>query len=486
MSICIPFEELKSDGETKKLKKFLTLKSSTKEERLGRGGYRGRGRGGRGRDGRGYQEKVITVNMYYVRNGLLHIPFRFARAYFSQPSRVEKYGKYLKKKKYPELFPEGSKKDKFKGALRDYQAEAFEEARAQLKKERTTTLALYPGFGKTFLGSLFSWKYNLYTLVLVHRKNIAKAWITTFKAYLPDLGEDGLVMVDDKIGKPRKKGRGKKAKILPPLSETGKVFICMDARSEHIPDEVKEKIGLLIIDEAHLFCSPSKVTALLSITPKYVIAETATPEKSNGLETVIQSICGEHYIRRVSKKPFKMYIIQTDLDFPNTGNNPWLDLIDKQMNSEERNKIIVDIVERHPQFKTMIIANRVEHCKKLMEKIKEECSGLYGSIDKYKTQRVLVGTGGKMGVGFDEANACDDYDGEPSELLLLTHSYAQWSTWEQHRGRGMRSKYPKIVMFVDKNNITKNHIREAKKWAAECNGVVINVPLKDIWDFKIE
>jgi len=466
MSFRIPLDELKKHQETTKLKKLLTLMSSPKKKFSRAGGK--------------FQtyEKKTVVNMYMVENGILYIPYTFAKVYFSDNKF---FSSYLKVDEKPQLFPEG-KKGKFKGNLREYQVDVYTEAKEILKIHKTITLALYPSFGKTFLGSIFSWFLNSYTVILVHREVIAQAWEKTYKSFLL-LEEGSVIMVDDKMNKP-----DKKSGICP--VEKGKIFICMYSRWKKIPVYVREKIKLLIVDEAHTFCTPDKVESLLFLNPKYVIAMTATRERvDDGLEIVIETICGKQSIERFSEKKFKFYIVDTDLDFKIEGHaNKFGELVEKQSKSLERNSMILSLVKKHTHFKTMIIGKRKEHCnflKDCLEREKIECETLFGTKKKCRTKNILIGTDSKMGTGFDESNACIDYDDVPSELLFMLHSYAKWSTFEQVIGRGKRSKNPKVVMFLDKNRTTKNHFREIRKWVKESNGEIIDVKKEDIEKISI-
>ena len=140
MSIRIPFELLKEDGETKILKKALTI---TEENRNDKKFSKGPKRYG--------NASPKTVQMYQLdeKKKWIYLPFKFTRSYFSQK---ERYSKYLKRREYPKLFlpEEGGKKGMFKGELRSYQVPVFKEASEMIKRERTATLALYPSFGKTF------------------------------------------------------------------------------------------------------------------------------------------------------------------------------------------------------------------------------------------------------------------------------------------------------------------------------------------------
>lgn len=408
-------------------------------------------------------ESTGLVKMYYTHNKQVHLPYRFACAY--------KQTIFNQDLKYPKIF--AKREGNFSGKLLDRQTEPFKQAIEYLKEYQTVTIALYPGFGKTFIGTMLSWYLNRKTCVLVHRENVGKQWVKTFRNYF-NLPEEEVVFVDNKE-----------------ISDNFKVLVCMDGRVDKIKKEHKREIGTLIIDEAHCFCAPSKVKPMLSFSPKYTIAETATPVKENGMHKMIQSICGTHYIRKISNKPYKFYLIQTNLEFATEGeHNPFGQLVTKQCTSLERNQLILDILLQNQKYKTIIATSRTEHCKTLKSMIEEkgmESSELYGNKKNYKTKNILIGTGSKMGVGFDEANFCDDFDGRASDLLIICYTFASWAPFEQVRGRGMRAETPTVIMLNDQHNITKKHFRQIKKWVRETNGEVIEMNLKKFEEinFKI-
>jgi len=350
-----------------------------------------------------YTPSEDPIKMYYTTSGVTRLPYFFSCAFFKK--------KFHTNKDYQNIYekPNG----KFTGKLLDRQKEPFKEAIQYLKKHNTVTIALYPGFGKTFMGVMLSWYLNKLTCVLVHRDNVGKQWVKSFKSYFSELKDEEIWFVDNKV------------------KEKSKILVCMDGRTDKIPQEMKDRIGTLIIDEAHCFCSPSKVKPLLSFSPKYIIAETATPKKDNGMEKVIQSICGTHYIQKISNKPYHFFIIQTNLKYEMEGSkNPFQELTTHQTTSKERNEIILNILKSNQQYKTIVAGNRKEHCKLLHSSLEEmglESSELYGTIKNYKTRNILLGTGSKMGVGFDEANFCDDYDGRPSDILIMLYTFASWA-----------------------------------------------------------
>ena len=403
-----------------------------------------------------------AVKMFYCKDKKLRLPYRFACCYFNKF--------FNQKTDFPRIYP--NKDGMFSGKLLPRQEEPFAEAIEYLREYRTVTIALYPGFGKTFMGAMMAWKLNYKTCVLVHRDNIGKQWIKTFKKYFK-IDPSLICYVDDKC------------------NPDAKIFVCMSQRSDKIPAEIRKQIGVLIIDEAHCFCSPGAVEPLLAFEPKYIIAETATPEKENGMFKVIQSICGYHFIQRISTKPYFFFVIQTNIAIPvdSSSKNIFGELLNEQCASERRNELIVNILEANKHYKTIIATPRTEHCKLLKEEAGKrdlETSELYGTKKNYVPKNILIGTCSKMGVGFDEANFCDEFDGRPSDLLIMCQTFASWGPFEQVRGRGMRAEKPNVIMFGDQHNITKRHLRQIKKWAKESNGTVVELNIDDLESFNIE
>lgn len=407
------------------------------------------------------------VKMYYCKDKKLYLPYRFACCYF------DKF--FNQDIKFPRIFKaeDGGKEGKFSGKLLDRQVEPFAEVMQQLKEYRTATIALYPGFGKTFMGAMLAWKLNYKTCVLVHRDNVGKQWVKTFRNYF-DLPDKDICYVDDKLNK------------------EAKIFVCMARRTDKIPPEIRSQIGVLIIDEAHCFCSPGAVKPMLAFSPRYTIAETATPQKENGMFKVIQSMCGEHFIQKISTKPYFFFLIQTNLAIPvdaASSNNIFNDVLVEQCTSEKRNTLIGDILEHNQHYKTIIATPRTEHCEILKKEAEDrglETSELYGTKKSYIPKNILIGTCSKMGVGFDEANFCDDFDGRPSDLLIMCQTFKSWAPFEQVRGRGMRAEKPNVIMFNDQHSITKRHFTQIRKWVKETNGIVVEMNVDDIESFNIE
>ena len=133
------------------------------------------------------------VRMYYSNNGIIYLPFRFSCSFFNKNFNINT--------DFETIYE--NKKDKFSGKLLPRQIEPFQEAIRYLQTYRTVTIALYPGFGKTFLGAMLTWCLNLKTCVLVHRENVGKQWMTTYKRYF-DLDDKYIWFVGDKLNREAK------------------------------------------------------------------------------------------------------------------------------------------------------------------------------------------------------------------------------------------------------------------------------------------
>jgi superfamily II DNA or RNA helicase len=61
-------------------------------------------------------------------------------------------------------------------------------------------------------------------------------------------------------------------------------------QSKNIPTNIKNQIGFLVLDEAHWLCTQNNINYILEYHPKYIMALTATPNREDGLFTVINRI----------------------------------------------------------------------------------------------------------------------------------------------------------------------------------------------------
>lgn len=345
----------------------------------------------------------------------------------------------------------------FTGKLRETQISVYDQALEQLHNIGTSTLALPPGWGKTILGAKLMIAMGLMGLVLVTRETLTMQWKKTF--------EDNTTARVWIVGEKK-----------PP--SVCDVIICMDGRWEYMPPEFRRQIGFMIIDEAHCFCTPTRVGCLLAFHPKYILIESGSLERDDEMHTMMYALAGSHGVYRESKNPFKVMKILTHTK-PETrirfGQTDYAFLMKNTLFDVRRNQIILDLVMMNTKFKILILTASVDHAILLNDEIlkrgvRSDC--LCGTKKGYQDATVLVGTISKIGTGFDPANFCPTYDGRPFDLLILASSIQKYSMLTQNVGRVFRCPNPVVMHLVDDNPTFKNHWYKARKWYQSRNGEI--------------
>uniref|UniRef100_A0A6C0AF54 Helicase/UvrB N-terminal domain-containing protein n=1 Tax=viral metagenome TaxID=1070528 RepID=A0A6C0AF54_9ZZZZ len=430
-----------------------------------------------------YQTKApVGISMFLPNpeDRTIRIPYTFAcnlRPEFIQLNKKKDYLKIIND-------------ENFQVELLDKQIPFFNKARKQLSLHNTTSLCLPPGFGKTILGQALAFIKGLMSLTLVTRKKIGYAHVTTIQKCLPDLA-DKIWFVGKKGFRPPGKNYFNEIQTLPgekKYEEDSYIpyfIICTSGSTHKIPKKVLEKVGTLIVDEAHLFCAPEKVECLLCTQPKFIILETATLQRGDKLERMVQLIAGEHRVYKRSDTQYIVYRLETNVcvqEEKGPRGVSYGKLCASLGEDEYRNGIFVNIIKSNPHRKFMILSLSVNHVKnlqKIFSKNEIESDILCGNKDNYSDSHVLIGTMSKMGVGFDEENACEDFKGVKSNVLFLAHSMAQWQLFEQYVGRVKRtSEIPIVIWMHDRNKMGRNHFKNLEDWIKLTNGEIIEIQYK--------
>lgn len=397
-----------------------------------------------------YEQESDPIVFYRKHGDVVHLPYLFAASLFQITPNVNL--SYMETNLA------------FTGTLRPAQVPVEQEAWGQLEKYGTSTLGLHPGFGKTILGASLGSRAKLLLCVLVHREILTIQWKKTF--------EDNTNAQVWIVGEPN-----------PP--PTCNVIICMDSRWDQIAPEVRDAVGFLIIDEAHTFCTRGRVDCMLSFHPKYILLESASLERDDGLHTMMYALAGTHGVYRESHKPFNIMKINTNFKpirkKNKMGGTDWTALVRDTAFDERRNQIIINLIMSNLQFKVLVMTQLREHTMLLYNVLKRagvSCDYLCGTKKGYVDPNVLIVTSEKAGTGFDPATACPTHSGRHFDLLIMARSMKKYSMLVQNFGRVFRADFPTIMYLVDNDNIFKSHWYKVRKWCLTRGGILTehNIP----------
>ncbi len=355
----------------------------------------------------------------------------------------------------------------FTGKLKDEQKGPALKSLTQLSTTRTSILGLYPGFGKTVIGAYLSCEKKLLTCVLIQRLTLTKQWQHTYNTFT-----NASVWI---VGE-----------ALPPFVD---VIICMDTRVASIPEDMRRAVGFLIIDEAHMFCTPTSVDCLLAFTPTFVLAETATLERDDDMHEIILTICGREVVFTPMDKPITLYKVLTGVAVTRkrtyAGDLDWHALMGDTLAHPKHNEPIYEIVSQRPNSCILILTLRVEHAEMLHEglKLRGESTDVFtGKKKNYKPCRVLVGTISKVGTGFDASTFCPG--AAPFDVVVIASSIKKATQMEQAIGRGFRVVHPEIFHLVDADPLfAVSHWRISERWYKSRN-VSMGVIDRSAWSLQ--
>jgi superfamily II DNA or RNA helicase len=392
-------------------------------------------------------EKVLGAPFpgFLVHASQTHVALPKAAATSCVPSRA--HATLTLAVNHPEL--------QFTGTLQESpdrdQHTAMAEAQDHLHTHGTTLLALRTGFGKTVCaGYLATSVCRQRTLVLVCREALLKQWVA-------ELTSTTNAVVS--LSKPK---------------ESTQILVCTPGTLGHVPTPWLQGIGTLILDEAVDFCTPGRLPPVLSITPNYIIACTATPTRPDGLHCILEDIIGSHRVVRSNTTSFNVTRLLTGYHPTTIQNEQGVDWTALQYDlffSHERNYCLIrtlsDAVEAgHKVLVLTAYTGHVDLLMLLLEDAQIEASRFDGQRKSYTNARVLIGNTKKVGIGFDEKSHCEDFDGERIDLLVLACSTKQFEVLQQYVGRVVgRAEMPSVVHLVDEDNRIKgSHWRVAKSW----------------------
>jgi superfamily II DNA or RNA helicase len=399
--------------------------------------------------------KVDPIKSFFSDSETIQLPFFFAHTFASR----------FKLKLTPKVPMMKDDSYSFTGTLRLYQIPLVKKARMYLDKHRSCILAPHPGAGKTIMGAYLAQKYRMKTIIVVHRDTLVDQWIVTFNNVT-----DALIFV---VG-------DKKRSQVKDISDAN-VVICMNMRIRNIPPEVITNLQIVIVDESHSYCSKERIQHLLLLKPRYLILETATPDKLDGTDSILRLLSGHSYIRKKFYADFEVNIVNTNIgplcEQNICGDLNWTSFIQSLYYFEERNKILLEIINKHPnpEDKFIIFTTECDHVtiiKDILIKNGHKVTTLAEKDKTHDNSKILIGSVSKMGTGYDEATFNKKFDGTPRRIMILLTGFKSPGILEQVIGRVLRADNPIIYYIKDKHSICDKHCKVFKDWCTESGGTV--------------
>ena len=344
---------------------------------------------------------------------------------------------------------------RFEGVLREEQLEVKKEAIDILSKQGSIILSMYTGFGKTIESINIACSIKLKTIIIVNKIVLLKQWEESILKFCPT---------------------SKVLKLTPQtkFNPDYDFYIINATNVSKFGYKTFKDIGLVLVDEAHLILAEGLSKSLLCLLPRYLIGLSATPYRQDGLDGLFEFFFGEYKIVRNLFRKHIVYKVETDLEIlmelsENTGKVNWGAVLKKQSENEERNELIIKIIQKFNERNILVLCKRVEQSTYIFKRLKElgeSVTSLIGSQQDFdKEARVLVATNSKAGTGFDH---------QKLDALLLACDLDSY--YIQALGRIFRTKdtIPVVFDLVDDNPILIRHYKNRKEVYTECGGKIIN------------
>jgi superfamily II DNA or RNA helicase len=324
--------------------------------------------------------------------------------------------------------------------LREYQLLVKKDVDEIMNTFQSIILSLHCGWGKSYFAILYALQLGLQTVVTVYRVSHLDQWLQSIRSVNKDLK---VQILENKTEKK------------PDMD----FYLILGENMAHRPHHEFTSVGTFIVDECHMFCTPSMSKAFLRIQPKYCLALSATPFRTDKLDKILQLHFGVSIIRKKLYRPFNVYRFNTKIkpktQETKTGQLDWSFVINSQASNESRNKMIVQLCQFFSNRTIMILTKRVElHGELLLQLLQKEGESVdlfAGTSQTYdRDARILIATYSKAGVGFDNPKL---------DMLIVAGDVEEM--FEQYLGRVFRrmDTVPIIIDIVDKFHVFEKHFQ---------------------------
>lgn len=248
---------------------------------------------------------------------------------------------------------------RFNGELRPYQKEAVRDALGR----DFGVIEAATGSGKTVIGLAVIAARRQPALVLVHTRELFYQWAGQVERFLGI--EPGLV------------GDGKDSR--------GPVTVAIVNSARRRIDELKERFGLVCVDECHRVPSSMFTEVVKNFPGRYSLGLSATAFRRDGLTDLIHLYLGDtvHRVDQLelerSGAVLRPEFIQRPTSFRFLYRDNYQEMLSKLTRDHGRNRQIASEVAREAGREpgtVLVVSDRVEHCETLAWLIGEADPGL--------------------------------------------------------------------------------------------------------------
>ncbi len=322
---------------------------------------------------------------------------------------------------------------KFNGSLLPRQDEIKNEALEILSRTSSILLCLHTGFGKTIFTLYLASRIKLKTVILCHRSIIIQQWMEAISKYLPSCTPYVLNVSDVK------------GSIDEHTFDTVDILVCNVINVSKLHKNVWKSFGTVVVDEVHTICTEQFSKALFSFFPSYLIGLSATPERSDGMDKILELYFGPEIIIRSMKRYFNAYKINTgfeptvEMTYDNKIN--WNSVLESQAEDDDRNLLLCKLVWYFGNRNILVLVKRKDHAlylKRQLIAMGEDADCFIHTAKRVNYDcRVLIATYSKGGVGFDH----------PKLDMLITGADVE-ENFMQYLGRVFR-RDDVIPIYID-------------------------------------
>lgn len=340
---------------------------------------------------------------------------------------------------------------------RDYQHEIYSELTQMLSETHFAYLSLYCGAGKTMIGVKLWAELGIKGAFICDGTLIFDQFVNVIKTFTNARVECITTPVD----------------VLPEAD----VYVMMITCCGNMSPKTLKPIQFLCVDEAAYFCTSIRMRAILNFSPSYVMGMCAEITRNDKMHVFLPYLFGNNIIRRISKKPFQVWLINTPYK-PNIrymkwgGKLDWGEVLNSLAINKKKNDLIVAICRMRPSMKIVVGCKRKSQAQTIHEALigwGENSALMIGNTKSFPACRILVGTYSKIGKGFDDKNLCKDWDQIRFGIVVLA---ADLGKPEQFIGRGFRHDKPEVYDLVDDYTTLRKHSTARNKWYLSRNATI--------------